>query len=118
MDDTPRCGVFSDIPGEFLGVGVARGKAPEDHFSLPEVGAASGGSCDGLCRICWLHFISIGLDKALVGDVVAGMGGGGVLHLGSCRGLFGGDVGFDVCVCAGGGGGGTQTDTHTCTNLR
>ncbi len=43
VDDTPRCGVFSDIPGEFLGVGVARGKAPEDHFSLPEVGAAWGG---------------------------------------------------------------------------
>jgi hypothetical protein len=39
-------------------------------------------------------------------------GGGGLLPLGTCPALFGGDVGFDVCVCAGGGGGGTQIHTY------
>ncbi len=38
VDDVARCGVFSDIPAEFLGVGVSRAKAPEDHFVLPTVG--------------------------------------------------------------------------------
>ena len=37
VDDVARCGVFSDIPAEFLGVGVSRAKAPEDHFVLPTV---------------------------------------------------------------------------------
>jgi hypothetical protein len=39
VDDVPRCGVFSDIPAEYIGVGLARAKAPEDHFTLPQVRA-------------------------------------------------------------------------------
>ncbi len=37
LDDVAKCGVFSSIPTEFLGVGLALARASEDHFKLPEV---------------------------------------------------------------------------------
>ncbi len=65
LDDVAKCGVFSSIPTEFLGVGLALARASEDHFKLPEVrgprcidNSAATMSClcvcvsVGLCVVC------------------------------------------------------------------
>ena len=37
VNDVAKCGVFSDIPPEFMGVDMSRPRAEEDAFKLPEV---------------------------------------------------------------------------------